>query len=167
MLRERVIMDKETLEEYIFRYIDKVKILVSPETWQNLLLDCTKDEIFILLFLYRKGEVNMSMIADYIHVPLNTATGIVGRMEMKKLVERYHGKDDKRIVKVQVTGEGTRYIGNILKEIMRYVSVIMESLSPEEIQTLFQTVNKITDALAEAGQKEQDAEVKVKKIMIE
>ena len=50
---------------------------------------------------------------------------------------------------------------------MRYVSVIMESLSPEEIQTLFQTVNKITDALAEAGQKEQDAEVKVKKIMIE
>lgn len=160
-------MDKETLEDYIFRYIDKVKILVSPETWQNLLLDCTKDEIFILLFLYRKGEVNMSMIADYIHVPLNTATGIVGRMEKKKLVERYHSKDDKRIVKVQVTEEGTRYIGNILKEIMRYVSVIMESLSPEEIQTLFQTVNKITDALAEAGQKEQETQVKVKKIMIE
>ncbi len=160
-------MDKETLEDYIFRYIDKVKILVSPETWQNLLLDCTKDELFILLFLYRKGEVNMSMIADYIHVPLNTATGVVGRMEKKKLVARYHGKDDKRIVKVAVTEDGTRYIGNILKEIMRYVSVVMDSLTPEEIQTLFQTVNKITDALAEAQKKEQEPEVKVKKIMIE
>ncbi len=160
-------MDKETLEDYIFRYIDKVKILVSPETWQNLLLDCTKDELFILLFLYRKGEVNMSMIADYIHVPLNTATGIVGRMEKKKLVERYHSKEDKRIVKVQVTGEGTGYIANILKEIMRYVSFVMDSLTPEEIQTLFHTVNKITDALAEAQKKEQEAPLKVKKIMIE
>ena len=160
-------MDKETVEDYIFRYIDKVKILVSPETWQNLLLDCTKDELFILLFLYRKGEVNMSMIADYIHVPLNTATGIVGRMEKKKLVERYHSKEDKRIVKVQVTGEGTGYIANILKEIMRYVSFVMDSLTPEEIQTLFHTVNKITDALAEAQKKEQEAPLKVKKIMIE
>ena len=160
-------MDTETVEDYIFRYIDKVKILVSPETWQNLLLDCTKDELFILLFLYRKGEVNMSMIADYIHVPLNTATGIVGRMEKKKLVERYHSKEDKRIVKVQVTGEGTGYIANILKEIMRYVSFVMDSLTPEEIQTLFHTVNKITDALAEAQKKEQEAPLKVKKIMIE
>lgn len=160
-------MDKEALEDYIFRYIDKVKILVSPGTWQNLLLDCTKDELFILLFLYRKGEVNMSMIADYIHVPLNTATGVVGRMEKKKLVARYHDKDDKRIVKVAVTEDGIRYIGNILKEIMRYVSVVMDSLTPEEIQTLFQTVNKITDALAEAQKKEQEPEVKVKKIMIE
>ena len=160
-------MDKETVEDYIFRYIDKVKILVSPETWQNLLLDCTTDELFILLFLYRKGEVNMSMIADYIHVPLNTATGVVGRMEKKKLVERYHSKEDKRIVKVQVTGEGTGYIANILKEIMRYVSFVMDSLTPEEIQTLFHTVNKITDALAEAQKKEQEAPLKVKKIMIE
>lgn len=160
-------MDKEALEDYIFRYIDKVKVLLSPETWQNLLLDCTKDELFILLFLYRKGEVNMSMIADYIRVPLNTATGIVGRMEKKKLVARYHSKDDKRIVKVAVTEEGIGFIGNLLKEIMRYVGVIMESLSPEEIQTLFQTVNKITDILEEAGQKDQEARNTVKKILIE
>ena len=160
-------MDTTNIEDYIFRYIDKVKVLVSPETWENLLLDCTKDEIFILLFVYRKIEVNMSMIAEYIHVPLNTATGIVGRMEKKNLIARYHSKDDKRVVKVAITDEGTRHIGSILKEIMRYVSVVMERLSPEEIKMLFQTVNKIVEALEDTSQREQALEVKVKKIVIE
>lgn len=160
-------MDTTNVEEYIFRYIDKVKVLVSPGTWENLLLDCTKDEIFILLFVYRRSEVNMSMIAEYIHVPLNTATGIVGRMEKKNLIARYHSQDDKRVVKVAITDDGTRHIGSILKEIMRYVSVVMDRLSPEEIKMLFQTINKIVEALEETSQREQNAEVKVKKIVIE
>ena len=160
-------MDTTNVEDYIFRYIDKVKVLVSPGTWENLLLDCTKDEIFILLFVYRRSEVNMSMIAEYIHVPLNTATGIVGRMEKKNLIARYHSKDDKRVVKVAITDAGTRHIGSILKEIMRYVSVVMDRLSPEEIKMLFQTLNKIVEALEETSQREQAEEVKVKKIVIE
>ena len=160
-------MDSVNVEEYIFKYIDKVKVLVSPETWENLLLDCTKDEIFILLYVYRKSEVNMSMIAEYIHVPLNTATGIVGRMEKKNLIARQHSKDDKRVVKVVITDEGTRHIGSILKEIMRYVQVVMDRLSPEEIKMLFRTVNKIMEALEESSQRAPDTAVKVKKIMIE
>ena len=160
-------MDTSNVEEYIFKYIDKVKVLVSPETWENLLLDCTKDEIFILLFVYRRSEVNMSMIAEYIHVPLNTATGIVGRMEKKNLIARYHSKDDKRVVKVAITDEGTRHIGSILKEIMRYVHVVMDRLSPEEIKMLFQTISKIVEAFEETSQREQDTQVKVKKIVIE
>jgi len=155
------------MEEFIFRYIDKVKVLISPGTWENLMLDCTKDEIFILLYVYRKGEVNMSMIAEYIHVPLNTATGIVGRMEKKNLIARYHSKDDKRVVKVAITDEGTRHIGSILKEIMRYVHVVMDRLSPEEIKMLFQTISKIVEAFEETSQMEQDEEVKIKKILIE
>ncbi len=160
-------MDISNMEEYIFKYIDKVKVFISPETWQNLLLDCTKDEIFILLYVYRKTEVNMSMIADYINVPLNTATGIVSRMEKKKLIARYHSEDDKRVVKVAITDEGTRHIGSILKEIMRYVQVVMDRLTPEEMKTLFQTVTKIMEALEESSRKEQNTEVKVKKITIE
>ena|ERR1035437_1830779 len=160
-------MDISNVEEYIFKYIDKVKVFISPETWQNLLLDCTKDEIFILLYVYRKSEVNMSMIAEYINIPLNTATGIVGRMEKKKLIARYHSEDDKRVVKVAITDEGTRHIGSILKEIMRYVQVVMDRLSPEEIKLLFQTVTKIMEALEESGKKEQGTEAKVKKITIE
>ena len=160
-------MDISNVEEYIFKYIDKVKVFISPETWQNLLLDCTKDEIFILLYVYRKSEVNMSMIAEYINIPLNTATGIVGRMEKKKLIARYHSEDDKRVVKVAITDEGTRHIGSILKEIMRYVQVVMDRLSPEEIKLLFQTVTKIMEALEESGKKEQGTEAKVKKSTIE
>ena len=73
------------LEQGIFEYIDKFKLLVSPQTWENVLMDCSKNEVFVMLLLYRRDEANMTQIAEYIQVPLNTATGIVARMEKKEL----------------------------------------------------------------------------------
>ena len=73
-------------------YIEEIKELLSLDLWSNIFLNCTKNEVLIFWLLYQKGEVNMSEIAEYIHVPLNTATGIVSRMEKKGLIERNHSK---------------------------------------------------------------------------
>ena len=73
-------MSQETFS-MVTNYIEEVKELLSTEIWENIFLDCTKNEVLIFWLLYRKSEVNMSEIAEYIHVPLNTATGVVGRME--------------------------------------------------------------------------------------
>lgn len=61
---------------------------MAPEIWENILLDCSKNEVFVLLDLLRQGEVTMSELAGYLQVPLNTVTGIITRMEKKQLVER-------------------------------------------------------------------------------
>ena len=76
------------LDDLLFSYLDEIRELVSPETWGSAALNCSKNELLIMLLLYRRQEVNMTQIADYIHVPLNTATGIVDRMEKKKIAER-------------------------------------------------------------------------------
>lgn len=55
---------------------------------KNILLDCSKNEVFVLLDLLRQGEVTMSELAGYLQVPLNTVTGIITRMEKKQLVEQ-------------------------------------------------------------------------------
>ena len=41
-----------------------------------------------------KTQVNMTEIAEYIHVPLNTATGIINRMEKNGLIERTRSQED-------------------------------------------------------------------------
>lgn len=157
------------IEDVIFQYIDKVKLLLSAETWQNILLDCSKNELFVLLLLYRQGEVNMTQVSDYIGVPLNTATGIVARMEKKGIVTRERSQEDKRIVTISLSTDGKGFIQNIMKEFLHYGQLILESFTSEEIQLIFQTVDKGVTILSMEHNRKQEAErkTKIRKIEID
>ena len=78
----------QELEQNIAAFVDEVKELLAPEIWQNILLDCSKNELFLLWLLYREKEVNMTRAAEYMNVPLNTATCIVGWLEKRVIVLR-------------------------------------------------------------------------------
>jgi DNA-binding MarR family transcriptional regulator len=164
-------MDKEnqSIEDIIFQYIDKIKLLFSAETWENILMDCSKNELFILLLLYRQYEVNMTQVAEYIRVPLNTATGIVTRMEKKGIVLRVRNPEDKRIVTIYITTEGKGYIQSIMKEFLHYEQLITKNFTAEEMQLIFRLVDKgINILLSEHNQRqESDQKTKIRRIEIE
>jgi len=143
--------------------------LISAETWQNILLDSTKNELFILLLLYRQSEVNMSQVADYIGVPLNTATGIIARMEKKGILLRERSPEDKRIVTIRLTAEGTGYFQKIFKEFLYYGQLVMENITAEELQLIFKVFDKVINVLVMDHNNRQNNEhsAKVRKIEIE
>ena len=91
----------ENITQFVLDYVEEIKELLSSDLWENIFLNCSKNEVFVFWLLYRKNEVNMTEIADYIHVPLNTATGIIGRMEKDGLVVRTRSKEDKRVVNIR------------------------------------------------------------------
>lgn len=157
------------IEDVIFQYFDKVKLLLSAGTWQNILLDCSKNELFVLLLLYRQNEVNMTQVADYIGVPLNTATGIVARMDKKGIVIRERSQEDKRIVTISLSTEGKGFFQNIMKEFLHYGQLIIESLTSEEIQLIFQTIDKGINILSTEHNRRQESEqkTKIRKIQID
>jgi len=150
------------LEDILFQYIDQVKLLLSAGTWQNILLDCSKNELFVMILLYRQSEVNMTQVADYISVPLNTATGIVARMDKKGIVIRERSQEDKRIVTIRLSTEGKGYIQSIMKEFLHYGQLILESFTAEEIQLIFQTVDKGITILYTEHNRRQESEQKPK-----
>jgi MarR family transcriptional regulator, organic hydroperoxide resistance regulator len=156
-------------EDNIFQYIDKLKLLLSAAAWQNMLMDCSKNELFVLLLLYRQSDVNMTQIAEYIGVPLNTATGIVARMEKKDIIMRERSPEDKRIVTISMTAEGKECIQSIMKKFLYYGQLMMESFTAEEIQLIFRTVDKGINVLEMEHHHNQEAEqnVKVRKIQID
>ena len=41
-------INKEISEKDFYTYVDSMKDLLSPQLWQNVLFDCSKNEIFIL-----------------------------------------------------------------------------------------------------------------------
>lgn len=153
--------------EQIFQYVDQVKELLSSRIWENILLDCSKNEIFILWLLYRRTEVNMTQVAEYIQTPLNTATGIIARMEKRGLVVRERSQEDKRVVTIRMGRQGISQMQDILKEIFYYGSKVMDSFSEEELLLACRMMNKVLEIMRQEKEKEQKPVRKVKKIWIE
>lgn len=156
------------LENIIFQYIDRIKLLFSADTWQNILMDCSKNELFVLILLYRQSDVNMTQIADYIGVPLNTATGIVARMEKKGIIIRERSPEDKRIVTIRMTSEGKDCILSIMKEFLHYGQLMMESFTADEVQLIFRMIDKGINVLQAENIRNQEEKqnTKVRKIEI-
>lgn len=159
-------MDVGTIEQQIYQYVDQIKDLLSSELWENILLDCTKNEILVLWLLYQSKEVNMTQIADYIHAPLNTASGIITRMEKRKLVSRQRSQEDKRVVTITLGGKGEAQIQAIIKEVVFYGSKIMQSFSQEEIQIFTRMMDRVISIMKEEHMKDT-VHTKVRKITIE
>lgn len=159
--------DLNNLEDTMFSFLDQFKVLFSGELWDNLLMNVTKNEMFVLMWLYRHDGVNMSSIAEYLNVPLNTATGIVGRMEKKAMVRRVRSEQDKRVVTIEITETGHGQINLIMKEYFKYAGKILGDLTIEEMDILNKLMTKVVSTLQTIGEEEAEPVKKVRKITID
>ena len=159
-------MEFQQIEQQIYKYVDQVKDLLSSEIWDIILLDSTKNEILVLWLLYRSQEVNMTQLAEYIHAPLNTATGIITRMEKRKLISRQRSQEDKRVVTITLGIKGEAQIQSIIKEVVFYASKIMQSFSQEEINLFVRMMDRVVDIMKEERIQDRQHQ-KVRKITIE
>lgn len=147
-------------------YIEEVKELLSSDIWENIFLDCSKNEVLIFWLLYQRGEVNMTEIAEYIHVPLNTATGIINRMEKNELIVRTRSKEDKRVVLIGLSEKGMTQFQSLVNELMYYGMKVMSSFTKEEMNLFYKMTTKVKEILRQEKRKE-DTPKKVRKIIIE
>lgn len=159
--------DINNIEDSLFDLIDEFKVLLSEDTWENILMNCTKNELFVLMLLYRQSDVNMTQIADYLNTPLNTATGIVSRMEKKSMIERVRSSSDKRVVTIITTESGKEQINAIMKVFIGYVQDIIGSLSEDELTVMTSVIGKVVKVIKEQPIKEKQKKNKVRKIVIE
>ena len=158
------------IEEFIFEFIDKFKPLFYPGQWNSTFLDYSKNEIFALLFVYRKGTVSMSEIAEYIGVPLNTATGIIGRLEKKGVINRQRDTIDKRVVTVNITSDGMEFLKNELNIISYYYNKLMDSISEEEKILLLKLISNFLEVMTQELPSKVNSDkqnMKARKITIE
>lgn len=163
-------MIEQTIEGFIFEFIDQCKLLFFPEQWNNTFLDYSKNEVFALLLVYRKGHANMTEIADYLSVPLNTATGIISRLEKRGIVRRERDIIDKRVVTIGISEEGKEFLAEQLTLLERYYQMFMGALSEEEKLVLIRLVSKFLDIVTQDLMNKdtaQDKKKQVKKITIE
>ena len=162
-------MEINNIESAIFNHIDEFKVLFCPEQWSDIFLDYSKNEILALLFLYQKKNANMTEIAEYIMAPLNTATGVIGRLEKKLMVEIVRSAEDRRIVLITLTTLADKVIQKEKAMITKYLIKIYGRLTEEEISSALSIYKKVLGVFKESKDsvKEEISVKKIKKIIIE
>ena len=117
--------------DMLFDYVDRFRSFLPSGAWQGLARDLAKNDVLTLLHLHRVRSSRMGDLAAYLNAPLNTATGVVSRLQQRGLVERQHSPDDKRIVLISLTEKGSRLI------------------TPEETAVVLRVIDRIPGLLAE------------------
>ena len=97
----------------------------------------------------------MTEIAEYIHVPLNTATGIVSKMEKNGFIVRDRLKEDKRVVVIHLTEKGKTQVKALVDEITYYAMQTISVFSKEETEIFFKMSKRVVEVLKQGHKKEE------------
>lgn len=130
-------------ETVLFGFFDRMKSILNRGQWGAVAADCSKNELLALFLLYRTESANMSEIASYLDAPLNTATGVVNRLEGKGLIVRERQESDRRIVNIKLTESGSVQISELISRILSYVEAAASELTDDELETVLGIAGKV------------------------
>lgn len=107
---------------------------------------CTGDvsvlQLESLFFIFKK-EPTMTELADYLSVAPPSATSLVESLVADGYVDRVPDKDDRRIVRIKVSGKGLTKITATREKAAEHMKKILEPLTDEEKQSLKTILEKI------------------------
>ena len=95
--------------------------------------------------LWEQDEQMPSQLAETLHLDSSTVTGILSRLEDKKLIERTFNTGDRRKVIVHLTEEGKALEKPVSDIIERLNFELTEGLSKEDMDVFHHHLKVITD----------------------
>jgi len=100
-----------------------------------------------LLALYEAGAMPSSQIARHIFVKPSTVTGIIDRLEQKKLVQRVRSSPDRRVITIELTEEGKKLAENAPPPIQQKIMDGLRSLSLSDAEKILNGLQALTHML--------------------
>lgn len=100
----------------------------------------------VIALLEMNGALPMTRLADEIGVALPNATGIIGRLEERGIVERTRDAADRRLVLVGLTDQGRRLIGEMEAVRLERMTRLIATLNAVQQDRLLETVHDLRTA---------------------
>lgn len=127
--------------------LEAFKKLLYPEEWIELDMSFSKSELLAMLLIDKHGEIIMGQVADYVNVPMSTATGIIERLVKNGYALRERSEADRRIVTIKLTDAGKSTVAKFRGTIAIYMDQIAAALTEEEKDLIFKLFIKIVSIL--------------------
>jgi DNA-binding MarR family transcriptional regulator len=132
------------VNEFYDTIFEALRKILYPEELIDMDLCLSKTELMTLLQVERNGEIIMSQIANYINIPMSTATGVIDRLVRKGYMERTRSESDRRIVAIRLTGEGKRLAEEIKGSLLGFAAQVLNELTDDEKELLLRIISKVT-----------------------
>ena len=115
-------------------------VAVAARSLATVADDVTLPQYRALIELAARGPLRLADLADALTVDRSTATRMCDRLVRKGLVERRRGSEDRRVVRVSLTGAGLELVAEVSRrrhaEIRRIVRRIPVASRPPVVSAL-------------------------------
>jgi DNA-binding MarR family transcriptional regulator len=103
------------------------------------------------IFTHYTGPISMGEFSRDLDVPLSTATRTMDWLVKKGYVQRLSDPNDRRIVRVELTGTGKEIYQVINTYILERVEKALSQLTPPERNTFVELANRVLDGFEAAA----------------
>lgn len=107
----------------------------------------TFPQLFVLEFLSRQGSSNMTCLADFMKVSTASMTGIVERLVRQGYTHRSYGKEDRRVIKIQLTAKGADFLARTNEKREKAIINIFGKISENDREDYLRILTRIKDIL--------------------
>ncbi|XAH22810.1 MarR family transcriptional regulator [Xylophilus sp. GW821-FHT01B05] len=103
----------------------------------------TRREWGMVASLYGAGEITSSALAERLHLDrVRTSRALQGLVK-KGLVERRHGPQDRREVRVQLSDNGRQLYAELFPRIARLNTELLADIAPAQVEVLLQCLQQL------------------------
>ena len=139
---------KEKIEQFIPALFNMMEVMKKlSEICCNLCGGITEKELFTINLVGQKGHIKMTEIAEGLHAPVSTTTGIVDKMVEKKYLVRTHSEEDRRVIHIALTEEGEKCYGIFLDQKMELESKVLQGFSEKQQEDMLLFLLKFQEVL--------------------
>lgn len=148
-------MKQELLARAIVAYGRALSVAdpIRLQFWDNRGLTMT--QLRLMYLLYRRDEQTITELAEQMRVRKPTITGLTDRLIKHKLIRRLNDPTDRRVVRIALTKEGRRVLGEIEVASKAYLDRIFGSLGDakvEEFVRVLEDFSRSAEAVQQAAE---------------
>lgn len=109
----------------------------------------TLPQISVISMLEKHGEQKVSELSLKMGLSDSTVSGILDRLEQKDIIKRERTKDDRRVVKISLTGKSQKFCNDFRRKKEEYFTQLLKNLSEQEIKDIIKGLEILNHALAD------------------
>ena len=117
------------------------------ETCAHLLEHISVRELHLVSHVGDHGQVTMSSIAEFLHVPLSTATSIVDKLVENRILQRGVSPTDRRKVLILLDQGGQSAFDLFLRMRVEMSDHMIGMLTEQEVDQFIKLINKINEGM--------------------
>jgi DNA-binding MarR family transcriptional regulator len=143
-------MENGIIQELIDRYVTvsfqvhrKAEALVKCQIGNDL----TNDQHYILRYIHQASVCTSSELADAFEVNKSAITAIINRMVIRGFIQRTRDENDRRVVYLTLTDEGTELFEKAQERVRLLVESIITQFEETEIKNFIDTYEILAQIL--------------------